>query len=97
MFFVSWYHAPIAASVDDLAHDDRSATAQALVIFLMHLLGTAPGQLAIGALNGPLGRKGAMLSAAAMIAVGALCMVRAQPTFARDSGAARETASTSSP
>lgn len=97
MFFVSWYHAPIAASVDDLAHDDRSATAQALVIFLMHLLGTAPGQLAIGALNGPIGRKGAMLSATAMVAVGAVLMARAMPTFAADTTAARSNDGTVSP
>jgi MFS transporter, Spinster family, sphingosine-1-phosphate transporter len=89
MFFICWYHAPIAASVDDLAHDDRSATAQALVIFLMHLLGTAPGVFAIGALNEPLGRKGAMMVATAMFAVGALCMIRALPSFARDSDTAR--------
>jgi MFS family permease len=90
MFFICWYHAPIAASVDDLAHDDRSASAQALVIFLMHLLGTAPGQFAIGALNEPLGRKGAMMVATAMFAVGALCMIRALPTFQRDMEVARE-------
>jgi MFS family permease len=89
MFFISWYHAPMAASVDDLAHDDRSATAQALVIFLMHLLGSAPGQFVIGALNPILGRKGAMLVPTAMVAVGALCMVRALPSFAADRDAAR--------
>lgn len=89
MFFVSWYHAPLAASVDDLANDDRSATAQALVIFLMHLLGTAPGQFVIGALNEPIGRKGAMLTATAMIAVGAVLMARAMPSFAADTQAAR--------
>jgi hypothetical protein len=55
----------------------------------MHLLGTAPGQLAIGALNGPIGRKGAMLSATAMVAVGAVLMARAMPTFAADTQAAR--------
>jgi len=89
MYFISWYHAPMAATVDDLAHDDRAATAQALVIFLMHLLGTAPGQFAIGALNPVLGRRGAMLVPTAMLAVAALCMLRAMPTFAADRDAAR--------
>jgi MFS transporter, Spinster family, sphingosine-1-phosphate transporter len=89
MYFISWYHAPMAASVDDLARDDRSATAQALVIFLMHLVGTAPGQFVIGALNPVLGRKGAMLVPTAMILVAVACMVKAMPTFAADRDAAR--------
>lgn len=89
MYFISWYHAPMAASVDDLAHDDRSATAQALVIFLMHLLGTAPGQFVIGALNPVLGRQGAMLVPTAMIVIAVGCMLRALPSFAADRDAAR--------
>jgi MFS family permease len=89
MYFISWYHAPMAATVDDLARDDRSATAQALVIFLMHLLGSAPGQFAIGALNPAIGRRGAMLVPTMMVAVAAMCMLRALPSFAADRDAAR--------
>jgi predicted MFS family arabinose efflux permease len=89
MFFISWYHAPMAASVDDLARDDRSATAQSLVIFLMHVFGTAPGALVVGGLNDVVGRREALLVPVAMIAVAALCMRRALPSFTADRDAAR--------
>ena len=42
MFFISWYHAPMAVTVDDLAPPERAVAAQGLVIFTMHLVGTAP-------------------------------------------------------
>jgi MFS family permease len=89
MYFISWYHAPMAASVDDLAEDDRAATAQSLVIFLMHLCGTAPAAVAVGALIGVVGLRGALMVPVAMIAVAALCMLRALPSFAADHEAAR--------
>lgn len=37
MFFLSWYHAPLAATVDDLVPAEQSVTAQAVVVFAMHL------------------------------------------------------------
>ena len=89
MYFISWYHAPMAVSVDDLAADDRSATAQSLVIFLMHLFGTAPAALAVGALNDVVGLRAALMLPVAAIAVAALCMVHALPGFAADHEAAR--------
>ena len=84
MFFISWYHAPMAASVDDLATDDRAATAQSLVIFLMHLLGTAPASWIVGRLMGPLGRKGAMLVPTGCVAIATVCMVMSLSSFERD-------------
>ena len=48
---MSWYHAPIAASVDDLAPPGKSVAAQGLVIFTMHMLGTAPASWVIGEIS----------------------------------------------
>jgi MFS family permease len=47
-FFFSWYHAPMAASVDDLAPRDKVVAAQSLVIFTMHLFGTASASYVVG-------------------------------------------------
>jgi MFS family permease len=85
LFFISWYHAPMAASVDDLATDDRAATSQALVIFLMHLFGTAPAKFLVGALKQEVGLQTAMLLPTAMVAVAAVLMVIALRSFASDS------------
>ena len=48
MYFIPWYHGPMAAAVDDCATDDRAATAQALAIFVMHMVGTAPSSWVVG-------------------------------------------------
>src|SRR5204863_8677179 len=48
LFFISWYHAPMAATVDDLAPYGRSVAAQGLVIFTMHMFGTAPASWVMG-------------------------------------------------
>jgi len=84
LFFASWYHAPMAASVDDLARGDRSATAQGLVIFTMHLCGSAPAPWVLGVVSKHFGVGRAMLVATLMVAVGALSMARALPSFRRD-------------
>ena len=52
LFFISWYHAPMAATVDDLAPPRLAVAAQGLVIFTMHILGTAPSSWIVGALVG---------------------------------------------
>jgi predicted MFS family arabinose efflux permease len=88
LFFISWYHAPMAASVDDLATDDRASTAQALVIFLMHLVGTAPAKFLVGALEQEVGMQTAMLLPTAMVAVAAVLMMIALRSFAGDSARA---------
>ena len=48
MFFISWYHAPMAATVDDLAPPSRRVAAQGLVIAVMHLIGTASSPFVVG-------------------------------------------------
>jgi hypothetical protein len=41
LFFITWYHAPMAASIDDLAPAGRSVAAQGLVIFTMAIATTS--------------------------------------------------------
>ena len=88
MFFVSWYHGPMAASVDDVAPPAVAATAQATVIFTMHLFGTAPSSRVIGEIYERAGARPAMLTATAAVGVAALLVTRAFSTFARDSARA---------
>jgi len=89
MFFISWYHAPMAASVDDLAPPARAVAAQGLVIFTMHLLGTASASYVIGAVSDARSLYVAMYVPTAGLVVAALAMIAATPTFAIDSIAAR--------
>ncbi len=88
MFFISWYHGPMAASVDDVAPGPLAATAQAVVIACMHLLGTAPSSRVVGELYEQWGRREAMLVSTAAVAVAALLTARAFSTFGRDAVAA---------
>ena len=85
MFFISWYHAPMAATVDDLASPRRAATAQAVVVFTMHLLGTSPSSWAVGALSDRVGAAAAMFLPTGALALAALAMAAAIPSFAADS------------
>lgn len=84
MFFISWYHGPMAASVDDVAPGPQAATAQAVVIACMHLLGTAPSSKLIGELYQRWGAREAMLVATAAVALAGLLTARAFSTFASD-------------
>jgi MFS transporter, Spinster family, sphingosine-1-phosphate transporter len=88
MFFISWYHGPMAASVDDVAPGPIAATAQAVVIACMHILGTAPSSRVIGELYEQWGRREAMMVATAAVAVAALLTARAFSTFGSDAAAA---------
>jgi MFS transporter, Spinster family, sphingosine-1-phosphate transporter len=92
MFFVSWYHAPMAATVDDLARPERAATVQAVVVFTMHLLGTAPSSWVLGWLSGQIGLASAMWVPTAALGVSALAMMAAIPSFATDHERARPSA-----
>lgn len=94
MFFVSWYHAPMAATVDDLVSPARAATAQAVVVFTMHLLGTSPSSWLLGALIDRAGYAAAMFLPTGALAVAALTMAAAIPSFAADSERARGAAAT---
>ncbi|MEZ4401907.1 MAG: MFS transporter [Kofleriaceae bacterium] len=84
MFFITWYHGPMAASIDDLAPVGRSASAQAVVLFATHLLGTAPSSRVIGELNDEIGRRPAMLVGAGAVAVAGLLMTRVFASFGAD-------------
>ena len=89
MFFVSWYHGPIAASVDDLAAGERAATAQAIVIFSMHALGTGPGWWVVGEIAGRTSLTTAMLANTGMVVIAAALMARAASVWGPGGGSAR--------
>ncbi len=88
MFFISWYHGPMAATVDDVAPGPLAASAQAVVIACMHLLGTAPSSRVIGELYKQWGPREAMLVATGAVAVAALLTARVFATFPGDAAAA---------
>jgi MFS transporter, Spinster family, sphingosine-1-phosphate transporter len=83
-FFFSWYHAPIAASVDDLAPRASVVAAQGLVIFTMHLLGTAPSSYVVGLVSDHSSLYTAMWVPAGALVVAALAMLAATTSFAAD-------------
>ena len=92
LFFISWYHAPMAASVDDLAPEGKHVAAQGLVIFTMHMFGTAPSSWVIGEVSQHAGLSTAMWVPTVALGVAALGMASATRSFARDHAAARATA-----
>jgi MFS transporter, Spinster family, sphingosine-1-phosphate transporter len=83
MFFISWYHAPLAASVDELAPAGREATAQGLYIFCMHLLGTAPASYLVGLVKGEVGLAAALYLPTAAMALAALAFAAAARSVRR--------------
>jgi predicted MFS family arabinose efflux permease len=89
VFFMSWYHAPMAASVDDLAPAGKSVAAQGLVIFTMHMLGTAPASWLIGELSQRSTLRFAMWVPTFMLGIAALAMMVATRSFAADHARAR--------
>ena len=89
LFFISWYHAPMAATVDDLAPPGLAVAAQGLVIFTMHMIGTAPSSWVVGAISEHATLHAAMWVPTGALVVAALCMARATRSFARDRARAR--------
>jgi predicted MFS family arabinose efflux permease len=89
MFFFSWYHAPMAVTVDDLAPPAHVAAAQGLVIFVMHLVGTAPASYVVGLISDRTSLYTAMWVPTGALVLAALAMVAAIPGFTRDHRAAR--------
>jgi len=89
MFFISWYHAPVAATVDDLAPARRSVAAQGLVIFTMHIIGTAPSSWVIGMVSDEWTLTDAMWVPTVALVVAATCMAIATRTFEVDASRAR--------
>lgn len=89
-FFFSWYHAPMAVTVDDLAPASSAVAAQGLVIFVMHLFGTASSSYVVGLVSEQLDSLyDAMWVPAGALVVAALAMVAATPSFAADHARAR--------
>ena len=84
LFFISWYHAPMAASVDDLAPAELTVAAQGLVIFTMHLFGTSPSSWVVGVVSDATTLRTAMWVPTVMLVLAALCMARATRTFGAD-------------
>jgi predicted MFS family arabinose efflux permease len=89
MFFFSWYHAPMAVTVDDLAPPSHVASAQGLVIFVMHLVGTAPSSYVVGLVYDRTSLYTAMWVPTGALVLAAAAMVAAIPGFARDHQRAR--------
>jgi predicted MFS family arabinose efflux permease len=89
LFFMFWYHAPIAVSVDDVAPATQAVAAQGLVIFTMHLFGTAPSSWILGLISDHSSLYTAMWVPTAFIVVAILAMVAATRTYGRDVRAAR--------
>ncbi len=75
MYFLTWYHGPLAAVVDDLVPDERAATAQAGIIMLMHLVGTAPSAYVVGVVADEVGLRTALLVPTVAVALAALAAV----------------------
>ncbi|MDQ3334736.1 MAG: MFS transporter [Myxococcota bacterium] len=84
LFFISWYHAPMAATVDDLAPRGLAVTAQSLVIFTMHMIGTAPSSWIVGAFSEEWTLGEAMWVPTGALLVAATCMALATRSFAAD-------------
>lgn len=84
MFFISAYHAPMAATIDDLAPDGRRVAAQGLVIFTMHMIGTAPSSWVVGVISDQAGLERAMWVPTAALVVAAAAMAVATRSFATD-------------
>ncbi|MEJ7603875.1 MAG: MFS transporter [Kofleriaceae bacterium] len=89
LFFISWYHAPMAATVDDLAPAGLSVAAQGLVIFTMHMLGTAPSSWIVGVVSESTSLHDAMWVPTAGLVVAAGCMAVATSSFGKDHARAK--------
>lgn len=95
LFFISMYHAPMAATVDDLAPPGHTVAAQGLVIFTMHMIGTAPSSWIIGKVSEETDLHVAMWVPTFALLVAAACMAIATRTFPADKARARGAAASS--
>jgi predicted MFS family arabinose efflux permease len=89
LFFMFWYHAPIAVSVDDVAPATQAVAAQGLVIFTMHLFGTAPSSWILGMISDHSSLYTAMWVPTAFIVIAILAIVAATRTYSKDVRVAR--------
>jgi predicted MFS family arabinose efflux permease len=91
LFFVSWYHGPMAAVVDDLVPAERAATSQAGFIFTMHFFGTAPASFLVGLAADHVGLRLALLLPAAAVLLSALSFMGGWRTVGADCAVAAAT------
>ena len=84
MFFITWYHAPLAASVDDLVPTERAASAQGIYIAAMHLLGTAPAPYLVGKLAERVGLEKALYLPTVAMLGAALAFAASLPGVSRN-------------
>jgi MFS transporter, Spinster family, sphingosine-1-phosphate transporter len=84
MFFISWYHGPMAASVDDLARPGQAVATQAVVIFTTHLLGTTPSSWVIGEIKDATSAHVAMVVPTVVVGLAAVAMSRTFSTIGAD-------------
>ncbi|HVV82271.1 MAG TPA: MFS transporter [Kofleriaceae bacterium] len=84
LFFTTWYHGPMASSIDDVAPPALAATAQAVALFMTHLVGTAPSSWVLGQVYHLVGARTAMAVAIAAVALAALLVTRAFGSVAAD-------------
>jgi predicted MFS family arabinose efflux permease len=84
MFFTTWYHGPMASSIDDVAPAHLAAMAQAVALFCTHLIGTAPSSWVIGEVFHAAGPRTAMAVAVAAVGLAALLVARAFTSVAPD-------------
>jgi MFS family permease len=90
LFFISSYHAPMAASVDDIAPADKTVAAQGLVIFTMHLLGTSTSSYLVGVLTDWSGSlRAALWLPISLLVIASVLMAVATRTFSSDVRRAR--------
>lgn len=92
LFFISWYHAPMAATVDDLAPPRLAVSAQALVIFTMHMIGTAPSSWVLGLISREWSIETALWVPTGALLVAAAAMAMATSSYATDRDRARPSA-----
>jgi predicted MFS family arabinose efflux permease len=90
LFFISWYHAPMAATVDDLAPPRLAVSAQALVIFTMHMLGTAPSSWVLGVISRAWSIETALWVPTGALVVAAAAMALATKSYAGDKARSRD-------
>ena len=75
LYFITWYHGPLAAVVDDLVPAAEASTAQAGFIATMHFFGTAPSSYVVGALSDQVGLRWALLAPLGAVAAAGLVIM----------------------
>ncbi len=75
VFFMTWYHGPVTATVHDLIPDRAHATAMGLYFFFVNLLATAVAPLIVGEVAQRHGLAWGMHVAVAAQFIGGLCFV----------------------